>query len=152
MNDVVTKVVASMPDDCVLFVMGDHGMTMTGDHGGDSRDEVSAALFVYSKRLQFPRPLTNETVTVYQVDLVPTFSLLLGVPIPFSNLGKIIKSVWGAAPTQGLSSGSLLRYVDANVDQVMNYLDVYRTRGGKVPEKAYFELREKLVTYERYAQ
>jgi len=32
-----------------LFVLGDHGMTTTGDHGGDSSDEVDAALFVYSK-------------------------------------------------------------------------------------------------------
>ena len=49
MNDVISHVSQNMPSDCVLFVMGDHGMTMTGDHGGDSRDEVSAALFVYSK-------------------------------------------------------------------------------------------------------
>ena len=48
-DDVISHVSQNMPSDCVLFVMGDHGMTMTGDHGGDSRDEVSAALFVYSK-------------------------------------------------------------------------------------------------------
>ena len=34
----------------MLFVMGDHGMTHTGDHGGDSDDEVDAALFVYSTK------------------------------------------------------------------------------------------------------
>ena len=37
-----------MEDDTVLFVFGDHGMTRTGDHGGDSTDELNAALFVYS--------------------------------------------------------------------------------------------------------
>lgn len=37
-----------MKDDTILFVMGDHGMTKTGDHGGDSKDELEAALFVYS--------------------------------------------------------------------------------------------------------
>ena len=35
------------------MVFGDHGMTRTGDHGGDSQDELEAALFVYS-----PRPIT----------------------------------------------------------------------------------------------
>lgn len=40
----------ALDDDTVLFVMGDHGMTRTGDHGGDSDDEVDAALFVYSTR------------------------------------------------------------------------------------------------------
>ncbi|KAF8770579.1 GPI ethanolamine phosphate transferase 3 like protein [Argiope bruennichi] len=32
----------------------------------------------------------SEIPTVAQVDIVPTLSLLLGLPIPFSNLGKII--------------------------------------------------------------
>ena len=40
----------TLDDDTVLFVMGDHGMTQTGDHGGDSDDEVHAALFVYSTK------------------------------------------------------------------------------------------------------
>ncbi|CDW60878.1 Phosphodiest domain containing protein [Trichuris trichiura] len=34
--------------DTVLFVFGDHGMTQTGDHGGDSEEELDAALFAYS--------------------------------------------------------------------------------------------------------
>ena len=33
--------------------MGDHGMTISGDHGGDSKDEVMAGLFVYSKKRLF---------------------------------------------------------------------------------------------------
>lgn len=37
-----------MTDDTILFVFGDHGMTKTGDHGGDSKEEVDAALFVFS--------------------------------------------------------------------------------------------------------
>ena len=37
-----------MDEDTILFVMGDHGMTRTGDHGGDSNDELEAGLFVYS--------------------------------------------------------------------------------------------------------
>lgn len=46
--------IETLDEDTVLFVMGDHGMTRTGDHGGDSDDEVDAALFVYSKN-----PLTT---------------------------------------------------------------------------------------------
>lgn len=37
-----------MEEDTVLFVMGDHGMTRTGDHGGDSQGELEAGLFIYS--------------------------------------------------------------------------------------------------------
>jgi phosphopentomutase len=31
MNRVIEHVTEVMPNDCVLFVMGDHGMTVTGD-------------------------------------------------------------------------------------------------------------------------
>lgn len=42
------NVTKHIKEDTILFVMGDHGMTRTGDHGGDSREELEAALFVYS--------------------------------------------------------------------------------------------------------
>lgn len=48
------SVIEALDNDTVLFVMGDHGMTRTGDHGGDSDDEVDAALFVYS-----PKPVAT---------------------------------------------------------------------------------------------
>ncbi len=40
--------IAALQNDTILFVFGDHGMTRTGDHGGDSVDEVDAALFIHS--------------------------------------------------------------------------------------------------------
>ena len=39
-------------EDTVVFVFGDHGMSPTGDHGGETSLETDAALLVYS-----PRPL-----------------------------------------------------------------------------------------------
>lgn len=42
---------AAMPgmphEDTLLVLLGDHGMTDTGDHGGGSPDEVESALWVY---------------------------------------------------------------------------------------------------------
>jgi len=43
------SLVDHLGNDTLLLVAGDHGMTETGDHGGDSQREVNAALFVYSK-------------------------------------------------------------------------------------------------------
>ena len=49
MSVIVDRAVMSLLDnDTVLFVFGDHGMTSTGDHGGDSFDELDATLFIYS--------------------------------------------------------------------------------------------------------
>ncbi|XP_043371195.1 GPI ethanolamine phosphate transferase 3 isoform X3 [Dermochelys coriacea] len=49
MNEMLRSLVDHLGNDTLLLVAGDHGMTETGDHGGDSEKEVNAALFVYSK-------------------------------------------------------------------------------------------------------
>lgn len=126
------QVVERLDEDTLLVVMGDHGMTDRGDHGGDSRDEVEAALWVYSKgaaltdETWFDHPATfplhplstlfnastsaselgdqmmldwaakglSSTRSVSQVDIVPTLSLLLGLPIPFGSLGLPIPDLF----------------------------------------------------------
>ena len=45
-----------LDNDTILMVFGDHGMTKSGDHGGDSEDEVHAGLFVYSPAKLFSNP------------------------------------------------------------------------------------------------
>lgn len=53
MNVMIEKVIAQMDDETTLLVIGDHGMTSTGDHGGDSADEISSMIFAYSKKYRF---------------------------------------------------------------------------------------------------
>lgn len=49
MNQMLEDVVERMDNETVLIVIGDHGMTLSGDHGGDTSDEVEALFFMYSK-------------------------------------------------------------------------------------------------------
>lgn len=51
-----SSLVDHLGNDTLLLVAGDHGMTATGDHGGDSDEELDAALFVYSKAPLFQDP------------------------------------------------------------------------------------------------
>ena len=102
MDDVLRRVIESLDDTTLLVVMGDHGMDAKGDHGGESDDEVEAALWMYSKKGIFGRsqqdfldpPKTAKQRPVGQIDLVPTLSLLLGMPIPFNNLGAPIEEAF----------------------------------------------------------
>lgn len=88
----------------LLVAIGDHGMDEGGNHGGATRDETNAAAYLHS----FGRPLLSDLLhttapgiaqrkksdDIYQVDLVPTLALLLGVPIPFANIGQPIQNLY----------------------------------------------------------
>jgi phosphatidylinositol glycan class O len=102
MDVLLRDVVEALDDETLLVVMGDHGMDGKGDHGGESDDEVQAALWMYSKKGIFGRtqpefripPATAKERPVNQIDLVPTLALLLGLPIPFNNLGRPIEEAF----------------------------------------------------------
>ncbi|KAI1375881.1 hypothetical protein F4677DRAFT_421119 [Hypoxylon crocopeplum] len=102
MDTFIRDLVKEIDDDTLLIVMGDHGMDSKGDHGGESDDEVEAALWMYSKRPIFGRtqpefatpPATAKIRPVNQIDLVPTLALLLGIPIPYNNLGRPIEEAF----------------------------------------------------------
>lgn len=105
MDQVLREIVAVLDPNTLLVVMGDHGMDAKGDHGGESDEEVEAALWMFSKKGIFGRetesfvqpPRTAKERPVRQIDLVPTLSLLLGLPIPFNNLGApIVEAFIGA--------------------------------------------------------
>lgn len=132
-NSILNKVVDALDDDTLLVVLGDHGMDDKGDHGGDSDLETSTGLWIYSKF----KPITNKFIksftnvnsnyydgklgkfrSIQQIDLLPTLSLLLGLPIPFNNLGSIIPEVFPNS-----SSLKLAQLVNAN--QIYNYLKTY---------------------------
>ncbi|KAL1501914.1 hypothetical protein ABEB36_007147 [Hypothenemus hampei] len=151
---IVLLIVKSMDNESILFVIGDHGMTATGDHGGESMDEIQAAMFVYSKQ-----PLSSTDITkksVKQVDLVPTLSAILGVPVPFQNLGILIQN---ALPETQCWCSSLFSLWN-NVHQILTYIKTYSENSRTFdPDylKLYFtefdSLSEEMVslnTFEKY--
>lgn len=111
--------------DTLLLVFGDHGMTEDGNHGGATEEERSAAFFAYSphKKLFKASHLREKDMpTVQQVDLAPTFALLLDVPIPFGSLGFMVPDF------VGVSWQAVLTAARANVDQILYYLKSYSAR------------------------
>ncbi|KAF2755698.1 alkaline phosphatase-like protein [Pseudovirgaria hyperparasitica] len=113
MNGVFHDLVNAVDNETLVVVMGDHGMDSKGDHGGESDDEIEAAIWMYSKKGIFGRtsvssltpPATAKERPVAQIDLVPTLSLLLGLPIPFNNLGRPIDEAFIGA--KGSDIGNL---------------------------------------------
>jgi phosphatidylinositol glycan class O len=132
MDGFVRHVMSKIDDDTLLVVLGDHGMDAKGDHGGESDEEIEAALWMYSKKPMFGRrkgevagpPSTAKDRRIPQIDLVPTLSLLLGLPIPFNNLGAPIYEAF-AGPTKSPDLENVSRVHRLAAAQLSNYMKKY---------------------------
>nr|QSQ85905.1 GPI-ethanolamine phosphate transferase [Preussia typharum] len=102
MDDVVKLIYNAMEHkphlkDTIFVLLGDHGMTEQGNHGGASPSEIAAAMVFMSPKLkkisnglESPVPAThdyNYYSVINQVDLVPTLAGLMGFNIPRRSLG-----------------------------------------------------------------
>lgn len=162
------------------FVFGDHGMSEEGNHGGGTEDEINAALFVHysqgcgsvgnddtqvtsstsgaavvSASLEADSEEVKEAFgSIHQIDLVPTISIMLGLPIPYANLGGLVPAL--LPPPRQVSRR---RNIEADTDfllttkaatvalalnaaQVWNYLDTYSKTANPLPAHSMSELRD----------
>ncbi|KAI8823600.1 uncharacterized protein EV422DRAFT_493802 [Fimicolochytrium jonesii] len=136
MNGIIKNLISKIDEETVLFIIGDHGMDDKGDHGGDSEKEVNAGLFIYSKKPLIetrnkhaeefdPFVYLDGARTTPQIDFVPTISMLLGVPIPFGNLGNVIAECFFVEQDGRSPSQNLLAAARINARQIYTYIREY---------------------------
>lgn len=65
----------------------------------------------------FPIP-PQEPQTVPQVNLVPTLALLLGVPVPYSNIGEVMADLFASEGDAAASLRAQLAAYNINARQV----------------------------------
>lgn len=126
-DQMIRGIVEQMQDNTVLFVIGDHGMTDKGDHGGESEAETNALLFAYSKGHPFLE--LRETPTedsMQQIDFVPVLSAIMGVPVPFSNLGTMNVNLVPDVPFRDWTKYQIiLQSFWQNAKQIQQYFESY---------------------------
>ncbi|KAL2611789.1 hypothetical protein R1flu_023481 [Riccia fluitans] len=111
-NDVIEGVVTllrnmsepgGLLEDTLLIVMGDHGQTLNGDHGGGTPEEVETALFALSMNrrsggclskalissCEVEDPVIGCISSIPQLDFSATLASFLGVPFPFGSVGQV---------------------------------------------------------------
>nr|CAD7445140.1 unnamed protein product [Timema bartmani] len=122
MNSVISDVLEAIENNTMLFVIGDHGMTNT----------------------EGPQ-------TVRQVDLVPSLATLLGVPIPFSNLGGVVLDVLPSSQDSLRDVQVALQATWNNIEQMSLYIRQYSTNTKQfsrekldVLARAYESLKKKM--------
>ncbi|KAL0051642.1 hypothetical protein WJX82_011079 [Trebouxia sp. C0006] len=150
----------------LLMVFGDHGQTLTGDHGGGAPEEVDSALLALNMgayhqiRHQQEACTTSEPDTegqaermldssMPQIDFAPSVAALMGVPIPFGNIGQISEELWNVAHSahafknasqvndSSLCQEPYIQALQSNAAQVHTYLNAYATHGRASLPKAH---------------
>ncbi|KAL7553916.1 hypothetical protein ACHAWF_017267 [Thalassiosira exigua] len=164
------KIDGASKDACIVaFVLGDHGMTEDGNHGGGSDEEVGAGLFAHfspecgtdddggggeagagtSTKVGDEVPGAAAAFdSIHQIDLVPTISFLLGLPVPYANIGGVVPDL---LPPPRFDEGDDRRSRSAtphaatalalNAAQVWEYLSNYAKRSRDLPRDRLEELR-----------
>ncbi|KAL9950488.1 hypothetical protein ACROYT_G042986 [Oculina patagonica] len=95
----------------LLVLCGDHGMSDAGSHGGASSAETSTPLVFMSPLFEHGGGEEYSKKQVQQIDLVPTLSLLLGLPIPQNSIGIALPDLFSFhAPREMLRALQLNTY------------------------------------------
>jgi phosphatidylinositol glycan class O len=114
-------------------------MTEDGNHGGGTDEEINAALFVHfspacgNMDIDLTPAMGSKYIqdsfqSIHQIDLVPTISILLGLPIPYANLGGVVPSLLGSKGVSETAAALAL-----NAAQVWRYFTVYSETANKLP-------------------
>ncbi|XBW37640.1 hypothetical protein QEN19_003222 [Hanseniaspora menglaensis] len=133
LDSIVKELYDSLDDDSLLLVLGDHGMTDSGNHGGSSSSETNAAMCFLSKKFHFNQkgkeklPLTVKNddyeylTKIQQVDLVPTLMSFFNLPIPKNNVGVLIENLIDPF----FSEQDKTKLINHNTRQLYDLLDIH---------------------------
>lgn len=120
MDEIIKYMHENLDNNSMIIVCGDHGMTLSGSHGGITHDELLTPLiFIRPTGKSVP---SKDMVKIDQVDFAPTLSIILGLPIPVNNFGSIIPDV---LKFMGFSNGDILHALLNNFLQVSNIYESY---------------------------
>ncbi|KAK3577520.1 hypothetical protein CHS0354_026476 [Potamilus streckersoni] len=121
MDDVIQKIYNALEKETtissLILICGDHGMSDQGSHGGASVSEVTVpAVFLSPSFSNIPESSQGEIIQ--QIDLPPTLSVLLGIPIPKNNLGSVVTST-----LIGYSKEEVLWFLYSNAEQIVKLFE-----------------------------
>jgi len=135
MDSLAFKVISAMPPNSTFILLGDHGMTDEGEHGGGSDAETSSPVFIYrnsESSSSFLSPAGSGSShdfapDIDQIDITPTLAQLLGLPIPYSSLGTSVQQLLSSNMVwdESCSRASIARQL-MNALQIVRYLETYQ--------------------------
>ena len=104
LDGVIEDLYQKSDENTLMLVLGDHGMTNSGNHGGSTDSETHAGMCFISKKFNLQQevrlPIEKDEddnfkylKMIQQVDLVPTLMSLFNLPVPTNNVGVVIEDL-----------------------------------------------------------
>lgn len=127
----------------LVLVLGDHGQTLSGDHGGGSDAEIESALFAFApkhKKGKDPRDTTilqNNSLpldssgsknSLSDFDVAPTLAFSLGLPLPYGSIGKLSEPIIRMSPGFQSSPKALQWALKLNARHALDVMRRYGLR------------------------
>eukprot|EP00069_Balaena_mysticetus_P008342 bmy_19678T0 len=111
------------------FLGVDHCGHKHGPHHPEMAKKLSQMDQVIHPTALFPSAPPEEPKVIPQISLVPTLALLLGLPIPFGNIGEVIAEVFSEVEDSQPHSSTLAQAsaLHLNAQQVSRFLHTYST-------------------------
>ncbi|XP_060084233.1 GPI ethanolamine phosphate transferase 2-like [Ylistrum balloti] len=132
-KDIYEHVEQDKEAETLVVVSGDHGMSDQGGHGGTTQSETKVPLLLLSPKFT---PHKGDVIReVDQIDVAPTLSMLLSLPIPKNNLGVVIDDALVGCSTEekmmmlwrnGLQVTRVLEYNSKDWKMDEGYLEFQR--------------------------
>ena len=142
-----------MDNNTVLMVTGDHGMYKDGGHGGSTDLETDTALAAYTKKgfRKYKEQGLDDIMKAYkdpssyvnQADMASTLATLLGVSIPYTNIGQIIDDLYPNDDNM-TSNDFIIQIVKdnyMNMLQIEEYISSVQQRTHKFPLDSFSKLQ-----------
>lgn len=98
--------------------------------------------YIVCHSLFYTELYSQEKDTISQIDLVPTVALLMGISIPYSNLGAAIADLLQPCNSTDDTMMDHLTGLASNVQQIHEYLQMYTKFSGEFPVDEYRNLQQ----------
>lgn len=163
MDNIIVDIIKKMDNNTIILIMGDHGMTDDGSHGGGNPAETDTVIAAYCKKgfrkykevgiEGIMRSIDETTEQLIQMDLTPTLSMLLGIPVPIGNIGHIINDLYIEDEELYANETSFLQHIVKenyfSFSQTKDYLSSLQNKKDRFPRIEYKELMQ---TFDDIAQ
>ncbi len=119
----------------VLIVLADHGHTPDGGHGGNELEVIWQPMVMIGEKI-----VPGNYSDIYQTDIAPTVSALLGLPPPKINQGRILlEMIEMAPPDQAINQLSSARQ---RIALARAYLPQIQDSGDELPAQLAIDLTQ----------